>query len=204
MPRRIQVLSEVRDRLAANDSFQRVFTTPIAAGPFQQVVAAKNILYPVFYQLNAGQLEALGRAAQSVGDDAMFLSVIGHLEPQPSKPTDWIIPLEDLASYQSLRGYHLTLESALYSPRGLWGLVTFEDNLAAVGGSLQFVQVLREQMLYSFEAQVKAYLRACLRNFQELHRGYSGLYEFLANLYGQDTARQLLRDNGLSSLLIKS
>jgi hypothetical protein len=141
----VAVLSSQEIERHARPAFEQVFASADSqAAPIKPDVGGRFLLYPCpSGELEAGQFAALAAAAADAGDPFAFLtdtqSLASRKWAHPGRMT-WRVPLAGYDAYSRIS--HPSgaprLESALYSPRGTWGLL-FSDEYWAVGaGSESF------------------------------------------------------------------
>lgn len=131
------------ERQEAIAAFRKVFAADMAhvdvyGAPFQHHLPARTILYPVGPELDDDELDAVARAAEAIGDDGFYVSVVGFLEAE-RLDWHWYVPLSGLTAYDSL---DVTYDSALYSPSGRWGMLVSLEEHAIVGGTPEFLERL--------------------------------------------------------------
>jgi len=120
-----------RDRVFANlDPFGQPFTARLSD---------RDLLFPVSFELEAGQLAALRGAAATVGDDSAFLLLLAGT---PDEPHYWELPSADASPYEP---FDFLLENALLSPSGQWGMLISSEDHAVIAGAPVFMQVIRER-----------------------------------------------------------
>jgi len=87
------------------------------------------------------QYSALVSAIQAVGETGFLLSV-AESEGQSFLDRDWGHWSCDLPPYEAYSALDLTLENALYSRDGHWGVLISHEMHALVGGTEAFVAAL--------------------------------------------------------------
>jgi len=94
--------------------------------------------------LQRGQFDALRTAAQDVGDDELCVSITEEFDAlDGSQAGHWIINYWEHSEYRDL-GRVGVLENAIYSPRGIWGVLISHEDHAIVGAKEQrFIDVLK-------------------------------------------------------------
>jgi hypothetical protein len=137
------------ERRTAVAAFHKIFAIGMASvdvygEPFRADLPARTILYPVDPELDGDQLDALAMAAEVVGDEGFYVSLVGFDEAE-TLDCHWYVPLCELASYDALEPCSiggLTHDNALYSPSGRWGMLISLEEHAIVGGTPDFLERL--------------------------------------------------------------
>lgn len=178
--------------------FNSVF---ISNDPFDKPIAPsipnRAILYPIAYELETIELQAVALAAQAVGDNGFYLSVIERpSEVEQNRPYHWYIPLEELKKYHAL-SYPFVLENAIYSPRGKWGMIISHEQHAVVGGDNIFLSTLLSHLLVSADEQLKEFLATWKNNYSRFGSNIDWLSGLLTHVYGVEKAKTLLLQIGL-------
>ena len=101
---------------------------------FTDDVRERALLFPVSYELEPGQMDAVRDAARAVGDETIFLEVL-VLEGSRY----WEFSVRGDGPYDVVDVY---LETALFSPAGTWGMIISPDDHAVMGGPPGFVGML--------------------------------------------------------------
>lgn len=113
---------------------------------------------------------------------------------------DWYIPFSKISAYQEsdeVFGYASILENVLYSPQGQWGLMMLTDGLGLLGSCSAFMEVLCAQL-----PNLDNHVHVFLKDYQSLkasglERMSVELSTLLKQVYGSDTATNMLREYGL-------
>lgn len=199
--RRMRPLSEKQYRIEAEPTFRKVFARdyPFDA-PIASHVHRRSLLHPVTYELDYIQLHAVASAAQVVGDDAFYFSVLERPSEEEQKEYyHWLIPLEDLNSYYRLGkdAPVFILENALYSPTGKWGLMLSHESFALAAGSSIFIETLYTYLPNSEDEQVRAFLQGWKADHDRFGLRIDWIPGLLKHLYGAEKARGLLAEAGM-------
>jgi hypothetical protein len=130
---------ELADGSQVRRAFDRVFaSTDPFDYPFRPAVEASLVFYPTEgYHLSQVQYAAVVAAAHATGEPAFFVSVVEYSGDWVERGQHWLC---DALGYEAYRSIELTLENALYSASGGWGLVLSQEQHALVGGSREFVR----------------------------------------------------------------
>lgn len=106
--------------------------------PFTDAAPVRALLFPTSYQLEPAQLAVLKRAAQSVGDDSVFLESLEAITPDEPY---WEFPVVGDGPYDVIE---FVLVNAIFSPSGQWGLVISEEDHAVIGGVPEFMRTIAD------------------------------------------------------------
>lgn len=135
----------IQEAAAVVPSWRRVFTDNDPFGwPFASWVSAGGVVYPTDgLHLTRTQYEALTSALGTIGETGFFISAVESdgLEFQRRPWGHW---WSEQASYEEYCALDLTLENALYSRHGRWGVLISHEMHAVVGGTIEFVRALTE------------------------------------------------------------
>lgn len=136
-------LTEATDLPAIRSAWQCVFSTNDAfAWPFREAIEVGRVFYPTDgCHLTREQYSAIVSAIQSVGDTGFILSVV-ESEGLSFLDRSWGHWLCDLLPYEAYSEVHLTLENALYSRDGQWGVLVSHEMHALIGGTEAFMTAL--------------------------------------------------------------
>ena len=131
------------DRSAIRSAWHRVFTTNDAfSWPFRGAVEVGRAFYPTDgCHLTRAQYSALLSAIRGVGETGFFLSVV-ESEGLSFLDRDWGHWSCDLPPYEEYKALDLTLENALYSRDGHWGVLISHEMHALVGGTEAFIAAI--------------------------------------------------------------
>lgn len=137
---------EATDMPALRSAWQRVFSTSDAfVWPFNHDVEAFRIFYPTDgYHLTREQYSAMTAAFLGTSKGRFFLSIV-ESEGLSFLDRTWGHWACDVPSYEEYSELPLTLENALYSMDGNWGILVSHEMHALIGGTAPFVAILDEQ-----------------------------------------------------------
>lgn len=113
--------------------------------PFRQEVEICRLFYPTDgLHLTKAQYSALTGSMQEVGESGFYLSIV---ESQGSAflGRNWGHWSCDLPSYEAYGELRLTLENALYSREGRWGVLISHEMHALIGGTSTFMAHLTKR-----------------------------------------------------------
>lgn len=128
------------DKVAAVRAWHEVFVSTDPFGwPFSSALDFGRILFPIDgCHLSREQFDAIAQVAAISGETHCYLAVIEG-SASSGVTTDDDIFLINLADYDGYAGLHLTLENAIYSLSGTWGLLLSHEMHAVLGGSSDVV-----------------------------------------------------------------
>jgi len=180
--------------------FARVFeSNDPFNNPFNPGIHHRAILYPVAYQLEMTELQAIAIAAQAVGDDGFYFSVMERSdELEHVYPWHWYISLNSLEDYYTL-SHPFVLENALYSPEGKWGIMISHEQHAVIGGSNLFLDTLIYHFPGSPEEHLEAFLDTWKANHLRVGTNIDWISNLLTHIYGVREAKRLLSQFGLEN-----
>ena len=128
------------ERAAAVRAWNQAFDSTDAFGwPFSTAVNFGRVLFPTDgCQLSREQFDALARVAAKRGETTCYLAVVeGHVRLEAN--ADQRIFMISLADYESYASLYLTLENAIYSTSGDWGILLSHEMHAVLGGDAVLV-----------------------------------------------------------------
>jgi len=179
----------------AQQSLNSVFRSfDLAVGPFQDGMAERFIVGDLDgFRVDPPLYDAICRAAESVGDDHLFYSVIRVFRGGIEYHT-WQLPLFDYEAYGTPYFDRLTDEDydvgisqdgAMYSPRGECGIL-FPELFAVVGGSKRFAEALKHEYP-GWPSDLEAFLSRRREAKEKRNADASWVSRFLRHLYGDDS-----------------
>ncbi len=147
-------------KLEAARAWKLVFRSTDPFGwPFTSSLQFGRVIFPTDgCQLFRAQFEGLAQIARMHGETHCYLAVAEGHESIEGNDNEQIL-LVDLSDYESYSKLHLTLENALYSTRGAWGLLISHEMHGVLGGDEAFiseadeVQISTESDWLSFLSQ---------------------------------------------------
>lgn len=183
---------------AGEQALLKVFQPDVLDAPFVPSVARRGVLYPVLWDLDQETIDALMGAALSVGDRGMYHVFVERLPPEVQLrhlgPPVAYYPIDSPASAVTIRDGG-GLATALVSATARWGVLITEDELTVVGGDELFMQAFDSRLSVHLDQQLRTLLEFWCRD--RTLNGYSRRHwamNFLTNLFGQETAIQLLNE----------
>jgi hypothetical protein len=207
-------LSEERFQTEAAPVLHQIFARASPYDrPFAPDVEVRRLLYPIGFDLMRLDKEvpplrptplfsAVVSAAKTVGDTGFYVSILETIvPPEPGTFDHWFVPFDELDKYDSL-GSVTVLEPVLYSPNGRWGIMTCHEDHALFGGTPAFFDAIR-RIIPGFDdiKQLQRFLSDW--KYYATRRGadVSWVPDFLAHIYGAETAQHLLAEAGFADLL---
>lgn len=107
--------------------------------PFASSLSYGRIIFPTDgCQLFREQFEALARVANMHGETHCYLAVVEGHERIEGDQDEQLFTV-DLSDYESYASLHLTLENALYSMSGMWGMLVSHEMHAVLGSNASFI-----------------------------------------------------------------
>jgi hypothetical protein len=165
----MKVVSSHEERAAAAKAWNRVFRSTDPFGwPFSSSVSTGRVLYPTDgCQLSREQFNAVAEMAANKGEARCYLAVVeGHAAIDPSDDTK--IFVVDLSDFDAYSGLHLTLENALFSVSGAWGILISHEMHGVLGGNSALITEF-DQKDQSGNEQWREFL---LQWAEEKHKGW--------------------------------
>ena len=140
-------------RLGAAGAWELVFRSTDPFGwPFTPSLQFGRVIFPTDgCQLFRAQFDGLAQVARLHGETHCYLAVVEGHESIEGNENEQVFVV-DFSDYESYSKLHLTLENALYSMRGTWGLLISHEMHGVLGGNETFISELDEvQMSTEFE-----------------------------------------------------
>lgn len=162
--------------------------------PFPSKVEKSLILYPYVGGIPDDELmKSIVACASKLGDSGFYLSAnIKHLSDE-KHGYHWYVSFDEILNYKEITLPHI-MEYILYSPQGIWGIVSSDEMHGALGGSDIFVnEVIR--LVSKIDDQVLdflAYWKKLKKDYPEKVNA-SWMEMLLNNVYDEAQAQQLLR-----------
>ncbi|NJL27505.1 MAG: hypothetical protein HC897_06200 [Thermoanaerobaculia bacterium] len=137
---------EITDLSAIRSAWERVFhSNDPFSWPFQPEFAAGRIFFPTDgYHLTKQQFLAFADALMQAGENELFISVV-ESEGLSFLERSWGHWACASLSYEDYVQLPLTLENAIYSREGRWGILISHEMHALIGGSAGFMAALDDQ-----------------------------------------------------------
>jgi hypothetical protein len=170
---------------------------------FAPNIQGRRIIYRYKYSIDPPFTDALIEAASKLGDEGCYISTLWR----PShEPWHWYIPFSEFNSAyvehrKEFDEFDIWLiysgENILYSPQGKWGIMFSHESHALLGGPQEFIEEI-QKTVPDLDLQVCEFLKFwkyCKDNYSSAETAW--LPEVLAQVYGQENAEKMLRENGL-------
>lgn len=137
---------ETKDLSAIRSAWEQVFcSNDPFVWPFRPRFMSGRIFYPTDgYHLTKLQFQAVGEALKQTGETGFFLSVV-ESEGLSFLDRGWGHWVCESPSYEEYTQMPLTLENAIYSREGRWGVLISHEMHAVIAGSAEFMAALSGQ-----------------------------------------------------------
>ena len=141
----MSVTIEFRNKAAAVQAWHQVFCSENPFGwPFCPAINDGRILFPTDgCHLSREQFDILAQVVARSGETHCYLAVVEGSTDSGVTLHDEIFAL-DFVDYDGYARLHLTLENAIYSVNGTWGLLLSHEMHAVLGGSPDFVTAFNQ------------------------------------------------------------
>lgn len=163
--------------------------------PFKNIFEKRSLIYPVFYELDKVQLQALVKAAQAVGDTGMYVS---FTERPPAAEQDrayhWYFPFDEIVIYDVLQE---PLENAIYSTNAKWGLLISHEKHCVIAGSKFFIKILFDNLPFSEDEYIFEFLELWKWFREDFISDIEWLPILLKHLFGKEKATEYLHKTGI-------
>lgn len=128
------------EKIDAVKAWAQVFRSTDPFGwPFSDAVESGRVIYPTDgCHRSAEQFSALASAAGEVDEACCYVAVLEGRDRLVGAEAEKIF-LIDLSSYESYSSLHLTLENAIYSVNGRWGVLVSHEMHGVLGSDTSFV-----------------------------------------------------------------
>lgn len=136
---------DARNKADAVQAWHQVFCSVDPFGwPFCPAITDGGILFPTDgCHLSREQFDVLARVVVRSGETHCYLAVVEGSEGSGVTLGDEVFVV-DFADYDGYARLHLTLENAIYSMNGTWGLLISHEMHAVFGGSADFVSTFNQ------------------------------------------------------------
>lgn len=134
---------ETKNLTAVRSAWAHVFrSNDPFAWPFQPQFTTGCIFYPTDgYHLTEQQFLAIGHALKQTGETGFLISVV-ESEGLAFLDRDWGHWVCESPSYEEYCRLPITLENAIFSREGLWGVLISHEMHAVIAGSTVFMSAL--------------------------------------------------------------
>lgn len=182
------------------ETFQSVFQSHDPFGePFRASVASRVLLFPSSYfpsgyELYATQYRAIVATAAANENTSMYVSEVEGINDQNKFDSarfhgvvqDFKLPPETVALQLQGLGYIASIETAMYSSDGDWGMLTSQENHALIGGTERFISLLSQHL--DLESDVPGFLAYWKDVHQRLAVDIAWIPRLLHHIYGHEKA----------------
>jgi hypothetical protein len=162
--------------------------------PFPSKVEKSLILYPYIAGVPDDELmKSIAATASKLGDNGFYLSAsFGHLYPE-LYTYHWYITFDEALNYKEVTLPHI-MDYTLYSPQGLWGIVTSDESHGVLGGINSFVDEII-QLNPEVESQALDFIEfwRSVKKLTPQKVNANWMEILLKNTYGKDKAKQLMQ-----------
>ena len=206
----MHLLTEAQYQAEAEHAFRRIFATdnPSASEEvFTPNIVSRRILHPCYGDVEPQLLmDAIMAAAASLGDAGCYIFVAGLVFNKPRHGyisiSEFSIPRIDP---ETRLGLDLSSDFFIYSHRGKWGVALSSAHYGLLGGSPEFIEVVRavfpelDEQVYEFLQYWREEKDDALRRGRPDYISPLGnwLPQLLTHVYGAEEAEKLLRSAGL-------
>lgn len=188
---RLRSLPEIEE---ARTAFETVFQTADPFDqPFQAMIKARDLMYPVGFCLDTSEIRVIASAAAQIGEREAYISITeGYRRTEWVAHDHWRISLsEDFYPALLSGGFAPIMENAIYSVAGSWGILISHEQHAVVGGSREFVTEVNRHLPEPRE-RLTNFLAFWEENRERFKADLSWIRILLEHLYGSEQAAQLL------------
>jgi hypothetical protein len=194
----MNAISEVDFQKNINKIYQSVFASEDPYGsPFQPSIKPRQLLYWFRYGLLDTEpwLIPVTNAIKAIGEKGFYLTI---LERGGAEPYHWYVPLDEAHLYID-KIYPLC--NAIYSVKGLWGIICSEQDHAVVGGSEFFVDIIQKS-ISDWDYRITLFLNTW-KEYHEQNKDINidWLPNFFMHIYGDKIPEVILNDPKLRYLL---
>jgi len=158
---------------------------------FTLSMTSRAIICPITPKLTSEVLNAVLTALTTIGDNGFYVSCLSW-SSNTQDIGHWFFPTEDANVYNDNNYIFSVLDNAIFSPRGLWGLIGTTESYGIVGGSEIFVEKLFGYLPGSPETHLEEFIEDC-RYERDFHGNDLVWFPgFIQNVYGKEKALELL------------
>jgi hypothetical protein len=170
--------------------------------PFTNEIEEKRILFYYRYFASLELMEKIQTSVQMVYGEEGFYILIRGWHPDDRDiyrgiHHHWYTSFDAYKEY--LDTGETYLESAFYSPKGNWGIVSSDEDHAVIGGSLEFIQDLRMR-ISDLDNQVYGFLDLWQIYREKLDLPMEWMPIVMNHIYGEKKAKNILINNGFKFL----
>lgn len=201
-------LTEDQFRAEAEPALRQVFSSdnPFDQQPFTPNIPVRRVVFGLEYDLKyiirPPLIDAVVAAASSIGDTGCYFTALLRMNQEADGEFNhWYIPFSEISVYK--KGDYKVFRSAfnwenvLYSPQGKWGIMTSHESHGLLGGTQKFMDEVRRQ-IPNLDDQVYPFLKLW-QHHKTHNKGAKTdwLLGLLTQIYGDESASQMLREVGL-------
>jgi hypothetical protein len=158
--------------------------------PFAPEIQARRILFMYDYEMEPPLRDAIIDTAAARGEEAFYYSILGYHSSETAMPIyqTWYVPFTDLVSYHARVE---PVENVIYSPSGLWGIMSSHESHGLLGGTADFIEAIR-QRVPDLDQQVVAFIERWNNYKVDYNANIQWLPHLLTHVYGEAEAKKLL------------
>ena len=161
--------------------------------PFPSKIEKSLVLYPYINGVPDEQLmKSIIAAASKLGDNGFYLSANCKRPSDNKYVYHWYVSFDDTLNYKEITLPHI-MEYILYSPQGIWGIVSSDETHGILGGSDLFVNEITQSV-----SEINNQVLDFLEYWKKFKKEYpekvnaSWMEILLKNIYGEVQAERLL------------
>jgi hypothetical protein len=161
--------------------------------PFPTKIEKSLILYPYVAGIPDDELmKSIVAVASKLGDNSFYLSANFNRPSDEKFVYHWHVSFDEMLNYKEITLPHV-MDYILYSPQGLWGIVSSDESHGVFGGTASFVNEV-VQFIPEIDPQVLDFLEYWKKFKKEYpEKVNTGWMEsLLKNIYGEAQAEKLL------------
>ncbi len=195
----MEQLTEKEFKTRAEKAFLKVFagTNPYEQ-PFQLIIKHRLLLYPFRWYLSDPWLTPLVKTMKVLGEEGFFVSALSRsLDEENSQSYHWYIPLSEVDEYGSVV---YSQENAIYSPNGTWGIICSDEDHAIIGGPEILIANI-QQTVTDMDFRTQQFIEMWKSYYQTNGIDIQWLFRMLTHIYGVNSAKYFLVQNGLEWLI---
>lgn len=195
----MEQLTEKEFKTRAEKAFLKVFTgTNPYDEPFQSIITPRLLLYPFRWYLSDPWLTPLMKTMEVLGEEGFFVSALSRaLEEENSQSYHWNIPLSEAGEYGPVV---YSQENAIYSVNGTWGIICSDEDHAIIGGPELLIANI-QQTITDMDFRIQQFIEMWKSYYQTNGVDIQWLFPMFSHIYGVDSAKHILFQNGLEWLI---
>ena len=177
-------------------TFAKIFTEPYnenPGNPFVPDIKGRDAVFLKNGELDSELYEALKRAA-SLDDTEFYLLLLDTFVGD----VHWAISFDNENDCLFIND-HFHPDYTIYSPKGLWGILYYDDGHVIIGGTEKFIKSLFDYLPSNRKNEDRDIFLKAAKEFYDnwQNRDYSHISKYLAHMYGDEKAVSLIREYSL-------